>query len=87
MPGDGLALAIEVGGQEHGVGRLGRSGDVRDVATAGLGDLVLGGEVVVDVHAELAFAGVLGQITHMAVAGQDPVVLAEIPLDRARFGR
>ena len=87
MPGDGLTFTVEVGRQEDRVGRASGTGDVRDMAPTRLGDLVLGGEVVVHVHAELALAGILGQIADMTVAGQDPVVLAEIPLDRARLGR
>ena len=87
VPGDGLALAVEVGGQVDGVRGPRGTRDVRDLAPARLGDDVLRREVVLDVDAELALAGVLRQVTHVAVAGQDPVVLAEVPLDRARLGR
>ena len=50
-------------------------------------DHVLGREVVVDVDAELALAGVLGQVADVAVGGQDAVVVAQIALDRPRLGR
>ena len=50
-------------------------------------DDVLGREVVVDVDAELALAGVLGQVADMAVGGEDAVIRAEIALDRPRLGR
>ncbi len=87
VPGDRLALAIEVGGEEDDVGRLGRLGDLGDLLAAVVGDHVLGFEVVVDVDAELALARVLGQVADVAVGRQDPVVGAEIALDRAGLGR
>ena len=59
VPGDRLALAVEVGREEHGVGRLRRLRDLGDLLLAVVGDDVLRGEVMVDVHAELALAGVL----------------------------
>ena len=61
--------------------------DVGDLLAPVVGDDVLGGEVVVDVDAELALARVLGQVADVAVGGEDPVVGAEIALDRARLGR
>ena len=61
--------------------------DVVDLLAAVVGDDVLGREVVVDVDAELALAGVLGQVADMAVGGEDAVVVAEIALDRPRLGR
>ena len=48
---------------------------------------VLGREVVVDVDAELALAGVLGQVADVAVGGEDAVVGAQVALDRPRLGR
>ena len=61
--------------------------DVGDLLAAVLRDHVLGLEVVVDVDAELALARVLGQVADVAVGRQDPVVGAQIALDRARLGR
>ena len=52
-----------------------------------VGDDVLGREVVVDVHAELALAGVLGEVADMTVGGEDAVVVAQVALDRPRLGR
>ena len=67
VPGDRLALAIEVGGEEDHVGRPGRPGDLGDLLAAVLGDHVLRCEVVVDVDAELALARVLGQVADVTV--------------------
>ena len=66
---------------------LGRLLDLGDLLAAVVGDDVLGREVVVDVDAELALAGVLGQVADVAVGGEDPVVVAEVALDRPRLGR
>ena len=48
---------------------------------------VLRREVVVDVHAELALAGVLRQVADVAVRREDAVVVAEVAFDRPRLGR
>ena len=58
-----------------------------DLLAPVVADDVLGGEVVVDVDAELALAGVLGQVADVAVGGEDAVVGAEVALDRPRLGR
>ena len=87
VPGDGLALAVEVGGQVHDVGRRGRLADGVELLATVLVDDVLGREVVLDVHAELALARVLGQVTDVAVRGQHLVAVAKIPFDRPRLGR
>ena len=87
VPRDRLALAVEVGGEEDGVRRLRRLLDLVDLLAAVLGDHVLGREAVVDVDAELALAGVLGQVADVAVRGQDAVIGAEVALDRPRLGR
>ena len=86
VPGDRLALAVEVGGEVDVVGALGRLLDLGDLLAAVVGDHVFGREVVVDVDAELALAGVLGQVADVAVGGEDPVVGAEVALDRPRLG-
>ena len=87
VPGDRLALAVEVGREVDRVGALGRLGDLGDLLAAVVGDDVLGREVVVDVDAELALAGVLGQVADMAVGGEDTVVVAQVALDRPRLRR
>ncbi len=87
VPGDRLAFTVEVGGEEDHVRGLGRLGDLGDLLAAVLGDDVLGLEVVVDIHAELALAGVLRQVADVAVGGQDPVVGAEVALDGPGLGR
>ena len=86
VPGDRLALAVEVGGEEDVVGPAGGLLDRRDLLAPVLRDDVLGLEVVVDVDAELALARVLGQVADVAVRGEDLVVLAEVALDRPRLG-
>ena len=83
VPGDGLALPIEVGREVDLVGRLRGLGDLGDLLAAVVGDDVLGGEIVLDVDAELALAGVLRQVADMAVGGEDPVIRAQVALDRA----
>ena len=74
VPGDRLALAVEVGGEEDLVGALGGLLDVGDLLAAILRDDVLRGEIMVDVDPELALAGVLRQVADVAVGGQDAVV-------------
>ncbi len=87
VPGDRLALAVEVRREEHEVRALGRLLDLVDLLAAVVVDDVLGFELVVDVHAELALARVLGQVADMAVGRQDPVIGPQVPLDGARLGR
>ena len=87
VPGDGLALAVEVGGEIDHVAAARGAGDVVDALAAVGADDVLGLEVVVDVDAELALARVLGQVAHVAVGGEDAVVRAQIAFDRPRLGR
>ena len=87
VPRDGLAFAVEVGGQVDGVGTLRRPLDLGDLLATVVGHDVFGLEVVVDVHAELALARVLRQVADVAVRGQDAVVRPEVALDRARLCR
>jgi hypothetical protein len=83
VPGDRLALAIEVGREEDPVGRSSRSLDRADVPPRPLiRDHVLGREVVVHVHAELALPGVLRQVAHVPVRGEDGVVGPQVAFDR-----
>jgi len=67
VPGDRLAFTIEVGGQVDGVGPLRCLGDLVDLLAAVVRHDVLGGEVVVDVDAELALAGILRKVAHVSV--------------------
>ena len=87
VPGDRLAFPVEVGGEEDLVRAAGGLLDVGDLLAAVVRDHVLGREVVVDVHAELALARILGQVADVAVGRQDPVIGAEIALDGAGLGR
>ena len=70
-----------------GIGPLGRPLDLGDLLAPVVGHDVLGLEVMVDVDAELALAGVLRKVTDVAVGGQDTVVRAEVALDRSRLCR
>ena len=83
VPGDGLALAIGVGGQDQRVGVLQGVGDVVD-ALLRLGvDLPEHLEIVVRID-----RAVLGrQVADMAKGGQDLVTGAQILVDRLRLGR
>ena len=86
VPGDRLALAVEVGGEVDRVRALRRLLDVGDLLAPILGDDVLGREAVVDVDAELALAGVIGQVADVPVGSQDTVIVAEVALDRPCLG-
>ena len=87
VPGDRLTLAVEVGREEDEIGALGRLLDLVDLLAPVVVDDVLGLELVVDVHAELALARVLGQVADMAVGREDLVIGPQVPLDGARLGR
>ncbi len=62
MPGDGLALAVGVGGQVDGLGALGCPLDLLDHLRLALGNLVGGGEIALDINSQL----VRGQVAHVA---------------------
>ena len=88
VPGDRLALAVEVGGEvDRGRTPLAAFSMSATCLRRSSEIDVLGLEIVVDVDAELALAGVLGQVADMAVGRQDPVIGAEIALDGAGLGR
>ena len=83
MPGDGLSLAVRVGGEIDGVAVLRR---VLELVHQGLFSLdldIMGLEVVLDIHAE----GALGQIPQMAHTRLDDIIAPQIFSDRLRFGR
>jgi hypothetical protein len=87
VPRDRLPFPIEVGREVDGVRFAGRALDAVDLLAAVVADHVLGREVMVDVHAQLALAGVFGKVANVAVRGQHGIVVAEIPLDGACLRR
>ncbi len=86
VPRDRLPFPIEVGGEPHVVGDLDRLRDLGELLAAVVGDDVLGREIVINVDAELALAGVLGQVADVAVGGEDLVVGAQVAFDRPGLG-
>jgi hypothetical protein len=87
VPGDSLPFPVEVGGEEDRVGARGLAGDAVDLLAAIVGHDVVGPEIVLDVDAQLALAGVLRQVADMAVGREDVEVRAQVAFDRARLGR
>ena len=82
VPGDRLALAVGVGGQDQLLVVLQRLGDGADVLGAVGGDLPLHRELVLGVD-----RAVLGrQVAHVAVGGEDGVAGAEVLVDGFRLG-
>ena len=82
MPGDRLALAIGVGGENELVGALDRLGDVVEpLLRLGI-DLPEHLEIVVRIDR----AGLRRQVADMAERGQDFVALAQILIDGLRLG-
>ena len=79
MPGDGLALPIRVRREVDVLPPLGGLLEPRDDFGFPLDDLVLRGEIVLDIHTE----GALGQILHVADRGFDRETPAEVLLDGA----
>ena len=82
VPGDGLALAIRVGGQVDGVRRLCVLLQLAQRLLFALDDVVLRLEAVVDVHAHLA----LGQVLDVAHRGLHRVTGAQVLLDGLGLG-
>ena len=82
MPGDGLALAIGVGGQEDLARVLGLLLDLLDDVALTADIDVVGGEIVLNINPK----GALGQVADVTHRGDDLVVRAEIALDGARLG-
>jgi hypothetical protein len=83
VPGDGLPLAILVGGEVERVRGLQRPLDVpHDLLGTAARFIPLEGEVVLDVDAE----PLLGQVAHVAVGGEHGVVVAEEAADRVGLG-
>ena len=82
VPGNGLALAIGVGCEEHLVRVLGFLLDLLDDIALSADIDIVGGEIVFNIHAQ----GALGQITNVTHRSNDLVVRTEIALDGARLG-
>ena len=82
VPGDGLALAVGVGCQEDLARVLGLLLDLLDDIALTADVDVVGGEAVLNIHAE----GTLGQVADVAHRGDDLIVGAEIALDGACLG-
>ena len=83
VPGDGLALAVRVGRQIEPRGALEGLGDLLQPLVRPRVDRPDHGKAVVRQH-----RAVLGrQVAHMAIAGQDPVAVAQVLVDGFRLGR
>src|SRR5271165_4519227 len=83
MPGNGLSLAIRIGGEDDAVGVLDQSGDV--------GKALAGLAVHFPQHFEVVGRvdrAILGwQVTYVSERGDDLEILAEIFVDRLGLGR
>ena len=83
VPGDGLALAIRVGGQKDLGGSFGRSLDLGDDLLLRVDDHVGRPEIVLEVDAD----GRLGQILDVTHRSLHLETMAQVFLDRAGLGR
>ena len=83
MPADGLPLTVRVGGQIYGVAGLGEFFQLIDKLLLTPDGAVVGLEVVLDIHAQLAF----GQVTQMSHTGPDLVIRSQILADGLGLGR
>src|SRR5207245_6075134 len=81
VPGDGLAFAIGVGGEQHAIGVLRRRLQLGDHLLLALDDLVDRLEAVLDVHAHLG----LRQVHDVAHRGLHRVAGPQVFLDRLRL--
>ena len=82
VPGDGLAFAVRVGGQDQLVGAFDGGGDVLDLGLGAGIDFPDHGEVFV--RLDRAVLG--GQVADMAEAGQHFIVAAQILIDGFGLG-
>ncbi len=87
VPRDRLAFPVEVGGEEDAVRAPPRLLDRGDLPAPVGWDLVVGREVVLDIHPQLALARVLGQVADVAVRREHCVAGAEVAFDRLRLRR
>ncbi|MBS1226673.1 MAG: pyrB [Candidatus Aminicenantes bacterium] len=83
VPGDGLALAVGIGGQDDTIALAGGLPELGDDLLLVRDDLVGRLEVVIDVDPQL----LLGQVADMSHRGLDRVVRAEIVVDGLGLGR
>ena len=83
VPADGLTLTVRVGGQIYGVAGLGEFFQLIDKLLLTPDGAVVGLEVVLDIHAQLAF----GQVTQMSHTGPDLVIRSQIFADGLGLGR
>ena len=82
VPGDGLALPVGVGRDQHPLGRVGGFLDLGERLRLLLDRHVLGREAVVHIHAELA----LGEVADVPHGRFDRVATAQVLADRLRLG-
>ena len=83
MPGDRLALAIRIGGEDQPVRGLEGGGDLGDPLGRPAVGLPVHGEIFIGPH-----RAVLGrQVADMAVGGKNSEALAEVFVDGFRLGR
>jgi len=86
VPGDGLSLAIQVGGEPDVLGPLGEPPELRDGLRLFTGDFVGGGEVVLEIDARhrllRALWGLAWQVADMADRGLHDKALPQVLLDR-----
>ncbi len=83
MPGDGLAFAVGVRGQVHGVGLPRLGAQLLDHLLLALDDLVVGLEAMFLIHPK---AG-LGQVPDVAHGGGHVEILAKYPANGFHFRR
>ena len=82
VPGDRLALPIQVGREPDRLGAARPLRQLVELALALLERLIARRKVVLDVHPEAA----LREVADMAVRGQDGIALAKVSLDGLRLG-
>ncbi len=82
MSGDGFAFAVGIGCEIDGIGGAGQPFEIRDHLLLAGDDLVLGGEIIVNIDAET----LLGQILNMTERSFYVVTGAEIFLNRLGLG-
>src|SRR5690606_24085105 len=95
VPGDGLALAVLIGGEQELVGVLQCALELGDGLGLAVGDDIVGVEVVLDVDRVLAVRLlVLGrdvllvrQVADVTDGAEDFVAVAEVPLNRSHLRR
>ncbi len=83
MPGNGLSLAIRIGGEHDAVGVLDQGGDVRQALVR----LAVHGPQHFEIIVGIDRAVLVHQIADMAERGDNLIILAEIFVDRLGLGR